>query len=71
MNQKIKKTNGTCTFCNSSFSKAKMKAHLETCKQKQTKATPSGKQIPTKKAFLVLAKGISLHEYWIYFEVPA
>lgn len=71
MNQKIKKTNGTCTFCNSSINKTKMKAHLKSCKQKQAIATPLGKQTPTKKAFLILVSGISLHEYWIYFEVPA
>jgi hypothetical protein len=45
-----------------------MKAHLESCRQKQ--ATSSGKHPPTKKAFLILARGIFLHEYWIYFEVP-
>ena len=66
---KIKKTNGTCSFCNNSFSKTKMKVHLESCKQE--KAAPSGKQTPTKKAFLILADGSFLHEYWIYFEVTA
>ena len=66
---KIKKTNGTCSLCNNSFSKTKMKAHLESCKQKQ--AAPSDKQALTKKAFLILAEGSFLHEYWIYFEVPA
>ena len=65
---KIKKTNGTCSLCNNSFSKTKMKVHLESCKQKQ--AAPSDKQAPTKKASLILAEGSFLHEYWMYFEVP-
>ncbi len=66
---KIEMTNGTCSLCNSSFSKTKMKAHLKSCKQKH--AAPSGKQKPTKKAFLILAEGSFLPEYWMYFEVPA
>lgn len=66
---KTKQTSGTCSLCNSSFSKTKMKAHLGSCKQKQ--AVPAGKQAPTKKAFMILVRGISLYEYWIYFEVPA
>ncbi len=67
--QKTNQTNGTCSLCNSSFSKTKMKTHLKSCIKKH--AAPSGKQKPTKKVFQILARGISLHEYWIYFEVPA
>ena len=66
---KIIKTNGTCPVCNSCFSKTKMKAHPELCKQKQ--ATSSDKQKPTQKVFQILVEGGFLHEYRIYFKVPA
>ena len=64
---KIKKSTGTCSLCNSSFNKTKMKTHLKSCKEKHAAL----KQVPTKKAFLILAEGSFLHEYWMYFEIPA
>lgn len=69
---KIQKTNGTCNLCGEIFSKTGMKKHLISCLQENPSRKPSGFPIPIQtRLFTILVKGNFLHEYWMYFEVPA
>jgi hypothetical protein len=69
---KIQKTNGICSLCGGIFGKIAMKNHLEQCLQKHPIRKPSGFSVPIQtKLFTILVKGSFLHEYWMYFEIPA
>ncbi len=67
---KIQKTNGTCAFCGGIFSKTAMKKHLESCIRKHPPRKRTGFPTP-QKLFTILVEGSFLHEYWVYFDVPA
>jgi pRiA4b ORF-3-like protein len=62
---------GTCTFCQSEFSKSAMTRHLETCQQRiaaEAKAGSRQKVQKTRKIHLVV-EGRDLPTYWMHLEV--
>ena len=62
---------GTCTFCQSEFSKSAMTRHFETCQQRiatEAKAESRQKVQKTRKIHLVV-EGRDLPTYWMHLEV--
>lgn len=64
---------GTCTFCQTEYSKAGMTRHLETCKQRAT--LEAAQENPTKgrkgRHLHVQVEGRSLPMYWLHLDIPA
>ncbi len=61
---------GTCTFCQSEFSKSAINRHLETCQQRiaaEAKAGSRQKVQKTRKIHLVV-EGRDLPTYWMHLE---
>ena len=59
---------GTCSFCNSTVSKATMTKHLKACKQREKlPEAPSRKK--ATKTFHLVVEGRYLPEYWLHLEV--
>lgn len=69
-NQETKKqvSEGKCSFCNATFSKAAMTRHLKSCKQRE--GLPSVKT-KKRKILHLLVEGRGMPEYWMHIEVPA
>lgn len=69
MTRRISK--GRCSFCKATFSKAAMKKHLESCKQRKAISKTSMRRKPWKiKVFHLVVEGRYLPEYWMHIEAP-
>ncbi|MEW5761278.1 MAG: hypothetical protein AB1779_11000 [Candidatus Thermoplasmatota archaeon] len=66
-------SNGKCSFCDGTFTKGKMKKHLESCKQRRAfSETSTDKQRSQKtKLFHIVAEGRHQPEYWMHIETSA
>ncbi|MBM4135380.1 MAG: plasmid pRiA4b ORF-3 family protein [Nitrospira sp.] len=66
-------SNGKCSFCNATFSKAAMTKHLKSCKQR--KAAPETslekRKLQKTKSLHFVVEGRDLPEYWMHLSVPA
>lgn len=65
-------SNGVCSFCGKTLSKAAMRKHLDLCEQrKAVSETVSGPKAKEAKYFHILVEGRYSPEYWIHLEVRA
>ncbi|GFP19001.1 hypothetical protein HKBW3S03_00505 [Candidatus Hakubella thermalkaliphila] len=64
---------GKCSFCNATFSKAAMTRHLKSCKQRKAASeTPAEKRnLQKTKSFHLVVEGRDLPEYWMHLCAPA
>lgn len=70
--RKRQMSKGKCTFCDTTFSKAAMTKHLQSCKQRKVPGTPSGSQrLQRTKILHLIVEGRYLLEYWMHLEAPA
>jgi len=62
-------SNGVCSFCGKTFSKAAMSKHLDSCWQR--KAASAAALGPKTKYFHLVVEGRYLPEYWMHLQVRA
>ncbi|MDI6734784.1 MAG: hypothetical protein QME42_01100 [bacterium] len=66
-------SNGKCSFCNATFSKAVMTKHLKSCKQRKaiSETSSAKRELQKTKSFHLVVEGRGLPEYWMHLSVPA
>jgi hypothetical protein len=72
--QKIERQelNGKCSLCGGTYSKAAMRKHLESCKQRQiTQTPPSNRRSQKTKILHLVIEGSDQPDYWMHLDVPA
>jgi len=64
---------GKCSYCNTTFTKATMTKHLKSCKQRKDALEWTLKDRGTRKTkvFHIAVEGRYLPQYWMHLEAPA
>lgn len=71
MTRKI--SEGKCSFCGNTFSKAAMTKHLESCQRRKaiSEALSGSRKLRKAKILHLVVEGRDLPRYWIHLEAPA
>ncbi|MDI6889312.1 MAG: hypothetical protein QMC78_06515, partial [Methanocellales archaeon] len=61
--------NGKCSLCGSTYSKAAMRKHLESCMR--TKRSSDSDSVRKRDTFHIVVEGAHHPEYWMHLEADA